>query len=119
MVQGIGWKLISIMALAAALIGIPVPGWPTVPFLLVAAWAGHRGWPELEQRLLAHPRAGPAIRDWRQRRAVPRRAKRSAALLMALSVLIVWLTLRNPLFTVLLAALLTAVALWLWSRPDA
>lgn len=119
MIQGIGWKLISITALAAALVGILLPGWPTVPFLLVAAWGGNRGWPELEQRLLAHPRAGPAIRDWRDRRAVPRRGKRAAAMLMTLSVLVAWLTLRNPLFTVLLAALLTAVALWLWSRPDA
>ena len=119
MILRIGWKLISIMALAAALVGVVLPGWPTVPFLLLAAWGANRGWPELEERLLAHPRAGPAIRDWRERRAVPRRGKRAAAVLMALSVLVFWLSVRDPIFTALLAAFLTAVALWLWSRPDA
>ena len=119
MIPRMGWKLISIMSLAAALVGVVLPGWPTVPFLLVAAWASSHGWPELEQRLLAHPRAGPAIRDWRERRAVPRRGKCGAALLMALSVVVFWATVRDPVLTLLLAVFLTAVALWLWSRPDA
>lgn len=119
MIKRIGWKLISIMSLGAALVGTILPGWPTVPFLLVAAWGGSRGWPELEQRLLAHPRAGPAIRDWRERRAVPRKGKVAAVGLMGVSMMIFWFSLRDPVLTALLAAFLTVMALWLWSRPDA
>ena len=45
-----------------AAIGAVLPGLPTVPFLLVAAWAGGKGWPALEVKLLNHPRYGPTLR---------------------------------------------------------
>lgn len=119
MSMSIGWKLVSIMSLAAALAGAILPGLPTVPFLLLAAWSGGRGWPELEQWLLEHPRHGPAIHRWRERRAVPRKAKVSALAMMVVSLTVFWLSLGDILLTALLAALMAAVALWLWSRPDA
>ena len=79
------WRLLAVLCVALGLIGVVVPGLPTVPFLLVAAWAGGRGWPQLEAWLLAHPRHGPHIRRWRDHRAVPRRAKWAASGTMLLS----------------------------------
>ena len=58
-------------------------GLPTVPFVLLAAWAAGKGWPELEQWLLHHPRYGGSIRAWRQHGAVSRRAKWLASVMMA------------------------------------
>lgn len=111
------FRLIALVALGAAAIGLVLPGIPTVPFLLVAAWAGSRGWPALERRLLEHPRAGPAIEDWRRRRAIPRGAKIAATAMMVVSVAGLWWTLREPWPVALLAAALTGVAGWIWSRP--
>ena len=56
------WRMLALLTLLLGLIGVFVPGLPTVPFLLVAAWAGGHGWPALERWLLAHPKHGPAIR---------------------------------------------------------
>ena len=114
----LGWRALAGVSVLLGLIGVFVPGLPTVPFLLLAAWAGGKGWPALEAWLLNHPRHGPAIRRWRDHRAVPRRAKWLAsgtmtlsAVLIALSTAVWWLKLGMVLF-------LAAVAAWLWRRPE-
>jgi uncharacterized membrane protein YbaN (DUF454 family) len=112
------WRTLAVVCVALGLIGVVVPGLPTVPFLLVAAWAGGKGWPQLEAWLLNHPRHGPHIRRWRDHRAVPRRAKWGASLTMVCSAaLIAWssapmqLKWGLPLF-------MAVVAAWLWTRPE-
>jgi len=113
------WRVLAIGCVALAVIGVVLPVMPTVPFLIVAAWAGSRGWPQLETWLLQHPRHGPVIRRWREHGAVPRRAKWLATTMMALSATMLalspvalWLKLAVP-------ALMAGVAVWLWRRPDA
>jgi uncharacterized protein len=112
------WRVLALTLVALGLIGVIVPGLPTVPFLLAAAWAAGKGWPALEQWLLKHPRHGPDIRRWRERGAVPRRAKWAASGMMSLSAVILWVT-ATPLWLKAGAPLLMAiVALWLWKRPE-
>ncbi|MCC5809997.1 MAG: YbaN family protein [Ectothiorhodospiraceae bacterium] len=114
-----GWRALASLALTLGAAGVVVPGLPTVPFLLVAAWAGGRGWPQLEARLLAHPVHGPTIRSWRERRAVPRKAKWMASALILSSIVMIAIAPVPMLMRWLLPPLLLCVALWLWSRPDA
>jgi uncharacterized membrane protein YbaN (DUF454 family) len=112
------WRSLALVALLLGFIGIFVPGLPTVPFLLVAAWAGGRGWPRLEQWLLDHPRHGPPIRRWRDHRAVPRSAKWAATITMLLSTTLIALS-PAPLAVKLgVPALMLAVGTWLWLRPE-
>ena len=68
---------------------------PTTPFLILAAYffsRSHPGW----ARLLAHPRVGPAIRAWRDHRAIPGRAKAAATVLLAISAGGGWFALTPP-----------------------
>ena len=58
------WWLLAYASLALGLVGIVVPGLPTVPFVLLAAWAAARGSTKLHRWLLAHRQFGPMIRDW-------------------------------------------------------
>ncbi len=58
------WRTLAMLCLLLGLVGVFVPGLPTVPFMLLAAWAGSKGWPALETWLLNHPRHGPPIRRW-------------------------------------------------------
>lgn len=112
------WRSGALAALLVGLVGIAVPVLPTVPFLIVAAWAAGKGWPALEQRLLEHEKYGPHIRRWRERRAVPRRAKAIAsammlgsAILLQLTSVALWLRIAAPLT-------MLAVAIWLWRLPE-
>lgn len=65
--------------------GIFVPVLPTTPFLLLAAACYARASRRVFGRLLAHRQFGPLIREWREHRSMPYRAKRSALVLIALS----------------------------------
>ena len=112
------WRIAALLALALAIVGVAVPVLPTVPFLIVAAWAGGKSWPALEERLLTHEIYGSHIRAWRQRGAVPRNAKVAATLMMAVSAAALqfmllpgWLRFGAPL-------MMLTVAVWLWRRPE-
>jgi uncharacterized membrane protein YbaN (DUF454 family) len=112
------WRSIALASLLLGLVGLLLPLLPTVPFMLVAAWAAGHGWPALEIWLLGHARLGPPLRRWRDRGSVPRRAKWMASLAMVGSGLVLFLT---PLPTWLKAsalAAMVAVAVWLWRRPE-
>jgi uncharacterized protein len=114
----LGWRALALGCVALGLLGIVLPGLPTVPFLLLAAWAGGRGWPALEAWLLDHPRHGPPIRRWRERGAVPRRAKWTASAMMLASTAVLASS-GLPLAAKLgVPALMATVAIWLWRRPE-
>ncbi len=114
----LAWRALALGCVILGLIGVVVPGLPTVPFLLVAAWAGGKGWPRLEAWLLAHPRHGPSIRRWRERGAVPRRAKWASAVMMAISAVLI-IASRAPLAVKWGVPLtMLCVAVWLWRRPE-
>ena len=113
------WRSLASLCLGLAALGVVLPGLPTTPFLLVAAWAGSRGWPALEARLLAHPRYGPLVRDWRAHRAIPRQAKWMATVLMLGSAVMIQFTPVLATLKWLLPAFLLCVAIWLWRRPEA
>lgn len=75
----------GLVSVGLGAIGAFLPILPTVPFLLLAAFCFARSHPEWEARLLAHPRWGPSIRDWRERRAISRKAKIAALGTLVLS----------------------------------
>lgn len=112
------WRLLALVCLALGAVGAVLPVLPTVPFLLLAAWAAGKGWPQLEARLLAHPRYGPPIRRWRERGAVPRSAKWFATLGMAGSTVIIAVSSAPPAVKWGVPLVLVAVAAWLWRRPE-
>lgn len=67
-------------------IGAIVPVMPTTIFFILAAACYARGNPRLHDRLLAHPRFGPALRDWEEHRAMSPRAKALAITMIALGI---------------------------------
>ena len=112
------WRIVAIVAVALGLMGIALPILPTVPFLIVAAWAASKSSPTLERRLLAHPVYGPHIRAWRERGAVPRRAKWAATIGMSASAIGLQLTDAEPWVRAAVPFAMAAVAVWLWRRPE-
>ncbi len=87
------------ISLGLGIAGIFLPVLPTTPFLLLTAALWLRGSPQLYERLMAHPRLGPYIRNFRETRALPLRAK-------IVSVSMLWAT-------ILASAFLAVEAWWL------
>jgi uncharacterized membrane protein YbaN (DUF454 family) len=116
--QTLLWRLGAILALGLGLAGLAVPVLPTVPFLIVAAWAGEKGWPALERWLLVHPIYGPHIRNWRECGAVPRKAKLLASVMMLTSGVGLQFTDLALWVRVTVPAVMLTVAIWLWLRPE-
>lgn len=112
------WRLLALASVALAVVGALLPVLPSVPFLLVAAWAAGKGWPQLEAWLLAHPRYGPPIQRWRDHGAVSRGAKWAATLGMLGSTLLIALSGLPLALKIGAPALMAAVAGWLWKRPE-
>jgi uncharacterized membrane protein YbaN (DUF454 family) len=110
--------VIAYAALGLAILGIFLPLLPTVPFLLLSAWAAARSSPRFEQWLLNHPRFGAAIRDWRSNRMVSRKAKWSATGAMAVSAMFIAVLVQHRLAAGLAVVSMLAVLAWLWSRPE-
>lgn len=114
------WLLLPVagLSLALAVVGIFVPVLPTVPFILLAAWAAGRSSPRLERALLGHPHFGPVIRDWQHSGVVRRPAKQAATLAMSLSATSLLVLVRNPWLAAAALACMAAVLAWLWRRPE-
>lgn len=66
-------------------LGIFLPLLPTTPFLLLATACYARSSRRIYHWLLHHPHLGALVREWREHRSMPYRAKRKALLLIALS----------------------------------
>lgn len=113
------YRSLAYACIALGAVGLALPLVPTTPFLLLAAWAAPKGSPRLTCWLQEHPRFGPSLQAWREQRAVPRRAKQLACLLLALS----WATLAvngSPLSVLAVTGMLfIAVALFVLTRPTA
>lgn len=112
------WWLLAYLSLGLGLVGIVLPGLPTVPFVLLAAFAAARGSHRLHAWLLAHRQFGPIIRDWQAHGAVSRRAKRIALSAMAGCGVIMLVTAPRLWMAGAGIAVMTAVAVWLWARPE-
>lgn len=91
--------LLGSISLALGIIGIFVPLLPTTPFLLLTAALYFKGSPRLYNWLLHQKRLGPYIRNFREYKAIPLRAK-------IISVSLIWITISYCILCIL-------PALWL------
>ena len=81
------------LSLALGILGIFVPLLPTTPFLLLTAALYFRGSPRLYDWLLSHKYLGPYIRNFRENKAIPLRAK-------IISITLLWSTMSYCIFYV-------------------
>lgn len=110
--------VVAWVSLVLGLIGLVTPVLPTVPFILLASWAGMRSSHHVHRYLESHRVFGPILRDWREYGAVRRRTKAVATLSMVLGAGVLWWVSRGPLMPTIVGTLMACVAIWLWLRPE-
>ena len=93
--------ILGSLSLGLGVLGIFLPLLPTTPLLLLAAALYFKGSPRLYEWLLNHPKLGEYIRNFREYRAIPLRAK-------VVSVMLVWLTIGYCIISV--------VNEWWWAQ---
>lgn len=111
------WALLAYAAVALAIAGIFVPGLPTTPFVLLAAWAAARGSERLHRWIVRHPQLGPILADWRDQRAIATSSKLAAVGLLAVSWTLMLLRGLAPWLLAALGALFLSLAAFVVSRP--
>ncbi|MCX8116906.1 MAG: YbaN family protein [Desulfobacterota bacterium] len=100
------------------IVGIFIPVLPTTPFFLLAAACYARSSDRTYHWLLNHRWFGKYIRDYREGRGIPRRAKGLSIGMLWTTVLVSLLVLPHPLLVkVLLLAIALGVTIYLLSLP--
>ncbi|OYX62780.1 MAG: hypothetical protein B7Y89_07810 [Novosphingobium sp. 32-60-15] len=107
----------GVIAVGLGTVGVFLPVLPTVPFLLLATFCFARSNPVWEQRLLDHPRYGPPLRQWRERRAISRKGKQGALIAMAAGVVLTAVTAGWP-WVLIPAVTMGSVGVWIWTRKE-
>jgi uncharacterized membrane protein YbaN (DUF454 family) len=113
----LAYQFLGLLAVALAIVGIILPLLPTVPFLLLAAFLFARSHPEWERKIVEHPRFGPPIQAWRERRAIGAKSKATFVVALGMSgfaglLLLDWPWSVAPLVTGLIAGT------WILTRPS-
>ncbi|AVH13533.1 YbaN family protein [Acinetobacter indicus] len=112
------WRSLVVIFVILGFIGAVLPGMPTTVFLILAAWAASKGWPQMDAWLLSHPKYGQTLRDWRANGTVPRKAKWFATIMMLISACIMLFTTAPLAVKIFTNLTMFVVAIWLWLRPE-
>ena len=110
--------ILAYLFLALALIGIVLPGLPTVPFLLLAAWCAARGSRRLHNWLYAHPHLGQLLIDWEREKAVSRNSKIIATVMLAGSWMVMYTRIDSHWIMALITLFFIGGIIFLYRRPE-
>jgi hypothetical protein len=112
------WRALGTASVAIGLFNAFVPLLPTTIFLIIGLWAYGKGSPELRAKLLEHPRFGPTLRNWVERRAMTRVAKLQCVGTIALGYLVTLFFVGFTTVTALVGVGLGGLCLYLLRRPE-
>lgn len=110
----IGWFFLALGAIGAFL-----PVLPTVPFLLITAWAWSKSSRRLHAWLYGNPTYGPYLVAWDKYGVIPKRAKIMAVGMMAAGWLVMTIFLARSIWMPLIVGVVeVAVSIFILTRPS-
>lgn len=112
------WNSFGLFAVGLGVLGIILPLVPAVPFLLLAAYCFSNGSERLHQWLLTHKWLGAPIRNWKKNRSLSPRVKCIAIISIAVCFGISLAIGLPQRVLIIQAIVLSAVSLFIWTRPS-
>lgn len=113
------WFLCGWGSVILGAIGVLLPLLPTVPFLLLAAFCFAKSSQRTHDWLINHKIFGPPIQDWRQHGAIRKQAKILASLCILLTFILSLVLHVSGWILGIQVVVLSAVAVFIWTRPNA
>ncbi len=110
--------LLAYLFVALAIIGVFLPGLPTVPFLLLAAWFSAKGSKRLNKWLYEHPNFGSVLKDWERQGAVSRKTKTIAILMICGSWVFLLDHIASTWVLVGISVIFLVVSIYITTRPE-
>ncbi len=104
--------------LALAMVGVFLPGLPTVPFLLLTAWFAARGSESLHRWIYSHPTLGKLLVDWEEMGAISRKVKIAALTMLSISWLVMYFKVESVWVLSIVSLLFLAIGGFLVTRPE-
>ena len=109
---------VGFIFLVVAFIGIVVPGIPTTPLVLVAAWAFARSSKRFELWLLQHRIFGPLITDWRSNGSIRRANKIKAVVAIVITFSVTMFFAFSSFYDVIFGLFGLLLCIYLLTRPE-
>ncbi|WP_082140269.1 YbaN family protein [Halomonas sp. PR-M31] len=106
------------LSFGLGIIGAFLPLMPTTVFMLLALWLASKGSPRFARWIRCHPRFGPPIVSWETEGAISRQAKYLACAMLALSMLMIALSVESRWLQAILIPGLALIGVWLATRPE-
>ncbi len=78
------YKLLGFLLVGLATLGLALPGLPTTPFVLLAAWCFSKTSKKWHAWLMANPAFGPLLKNWEERHCIARGTKTLALVMVTL-----------------------------------
>jgi len=111
------WRFFGLLFVGCAYIGAIVPGIPTTTFAVLALWCFAKSSPALHSWLYNHPKLGPYIQNWTNKRIYPTRAKYIMLGCCAASYAWLLYIALKPVALVGIAAFMLFWLVWAWRYP--
>lgn len=114
------WRIIFIclawICIFLGVLGIFIPGLPTVDFILLAVIFSAKGSEKLHAWFLKNRFIGPIIHEWKEHRRIPKKAKYMSTMSMSVAAgLMIW-TIPHPWFVYPAIACMACVLIWMWRK---
>ena len=111
------WIVAGFICLVIAYIGIIVPGIPWSTPTVGAAFCFAKGSDRWHNWLMNHKFFGPFLRNWKEKRIYPTKAKWAMFIMMDISLVTLWLTTGNWMAVAGLSLVMAVILLWAYRLP--
>jgi uncharacterized membrane protein YbaN (DUF454 family) len=109
------WIALAWLCLLLGTIGIVVPGLPTIDFYILASIFAAKGSKRMHHWIIHHRWIGPVLKQWREQRTIPTKAKLLSLLSMSLAAAWMIWKVPHPWAVAVLIGCMVVVQLWMWT----